>query len=84
MLRFSISRAGGLGDALPAGRCGSISAMRAAIRNSSANIAIGHTPMGSSLGLATGEAFDVKVRRWSRSATRVNDEPLADADALRR
>lgn len=59
---FSSSRTGGLGDALPAGT------VRLYIRDAAGQPqfigerAIGHTPMGSSLALVTGEAFDVKVR----------------------
>ena len=62
VLRFSSSRQGGLGDALPAG------IVRVYQRDARGNPQfvgehrIGHTPMGSSLSLATGEAFDVKVR----------------------
>ena len=62
VLRFSSSRGGGLGDALPAGT------VRVYQRDSRGNPQfvgehrIGHTPMGSDIGLATGEAFDVKVK----------------------
>jgi hypothetical protein len=62
ILRFSSSRDGGLGDALPAGT------VRVYQRDARGNPqfvgenAIGHTPMGSDIGLATGQAFDVKVR----------------------
>jgi hypothetical protein len=61
VLRFSSSRDQGLGDALPAG------IVRVYQRDARGNAqfvgesAIGHTPMGSALGLTTGEAFDVKV-----------------------
>jgi hypothetical protein len=62
VLRFSTSRDGGLGDALPAGT------VRVYIRDAKGQPQfigennIGHTPMGSALGLKTGEAFDVKIR----------------------
>ncbi len=62
VLRFSTSRDQGLGDALPAGT------VRVYQRDARGNpqfvgeSAIGHTPMGSQLGLTTGEAFDVKVK----------------------
>ena len=62
MLRFSSSRDQGLGDALPAGT------VRVYQRDARGNpqfvgeSAIGHTPMGSELGLVTGQAFDVKVK----------------------
>jgi hypothetical protein len=80
ILKFSSARAGGLGDALPAGT------VRVYMRDSRGQAQfvgespIPHTPMGSSLGLKTGEAFDVKVRpfvekrekiahdEWERSA----------------
>lgn len=61
-ITFANSRAGGLGDALPAGT------VRVYIRDQSGQPQfvgedrIGHTPMGSTLSLRTGEAFDVKVR----------------------
>jgi hypothetical protein len=62
VLRFSTSRDQGLGDALPAGT------VRVYMRDARGNAQfvgesrIGHTPMGSELGLKTGEAFDVKVQ----------------------
>jgi hypothetical protein len=62
VLRFSSSRNAGLGDALPAGT------VRVYQRDARGNPqfvgehAIGHTPMGSSIGLTTGQAFDVKVQ----------------------
>ena len=61
-LAFSNSRAGGLGDALPAG------VVRVYVRDAGGRPQfvgedrIGHTPAGSTLQLKTGEAFDVKVR----------------------
>lgn len=61
VLRFSSSRDQGLGDALPAGT------VRVYQRDARGNpqfvgeSGIGHTPMGSDISLATGEAFDVKV-----------------------
>jgi hypothetical protein len=62
VLKFSTSRDQGLGDALPAGT------VRVYMRDARGNAQfvgesmIGHTPMGSDLGLKTGEAFDVKVQ----------------------
>jgi len=62
VLRFSTSRDGGLGDALPAGT------VRVYMKDAKGQPqfigenTIGHTPMGSALGLKTGEAFDVKVK----------------------
>ena len=74
MLRFSSSREQGLGDALPAGT------VRVYQRDARGNpqfvgeSAIGHTPMGSELGLTTGQAFDVKVQPVVERRERVNDE----------
>ena len=62
VLKFSTSRDQGLGDALPAG------IVRVYMRDARGDpqfvgeSAIPHTPMGSDLGLKTGEAFDVKVQ----------------------
>jgi hypothetical protein len=62
VLKFSTARDQGLGDALPAGT------VRVYQRDARGNAqfvgenVIGHTPMGSDLGLKTGEAFDVKVQ----------------------
>ncbi|MGY2733956.1 DUF4139 domain-containing protein [Sphingomonas sp. UYP23] len=61
VLKFSSSREGGLGDALPAGT------VRVYMRDARGapqfigESAIPHTPMGSRLALKTGEAFDVKI-----------------------
>lgn len=80
VLTFSSSRTGGLGDALPAGT------VRVYIRDTKGQPQfigenrIGHTPMGSSLAIKTGVAFDVKMKtdvakreridngEWERSA----------------
>jgi len=62
VLSFSSSSSGGLGDALPAGT------VRVYIRDAQGQPQfigenrIGHTPMGSTLALVTGQAFDVKVK----------------------
>ena len=72
VLRFSSSRNQGLGDALPAGT------VRVYQRDARGNPqfvgehAIGHTPMGSDIGLATGQAFDVKVRPVVEERTRLS------------
>jgi hypothetical protein len=61
VLRFSSSREQGLGDALPAG---TIRVYQKDARGNPQFVGesqIGHTPMGSDLGLVTGEAFDVKI-----------------------
>jgi hypothetical protein len=62
VLQFSSARDTGLGDALPAGT------VRVYQKDSRGNAQfvgesqIGHTPMGSEIGLTTGQAFDVKVQ----------------------
>jgi len=74
VLRFSTARGQGLGDALPAGT------VRVYQRDARGNpqfvgeSAIGHTPMGSDLGLTTGQAFDVKVRAVVERRERVNSD----------
>lgn len=61
-LRFTSARGGGLGDALPAGT------VRVYMRDTRGQPqfvgenSIGHTPMGSSVDLGIGTAFDVKVQ----------------------
>jgi hypothetical protein len=73
VVRFTTSREQGLGDALPAGT------IRVYQRDARGNPQfvgehhIGHTPMGSSLGLVTGQAFDVKVRPVVEERTRLSD-----------
>lgn len=62
VLKFSTSKAGGIGDALPAGT------VRVYVRDARGQSqfigesGIPHTPGGSSLALKTGDAFDVKVQ----------------------
>jgi len=74
VLRFSSSRSGGLGDALPAG------IVRVYQRDARGNPqfvgehAIGHTPMGSDIGLVTGQAFDIKVRPVVEERTRLSGD----------
>lgn len=75
VLRFSSSREQGLGDALPAGTIRFYQRDARGDPQFVGETGIGHTPMGSELGLATGRAFDVKVqpvveRRERLSATR--------------
>jgi hypothetical protein len=62
VLQFSSSRGEGLGDALPAG---TVRVYQKDARGKAQFVGenqIGHTPMGSDISLATGEAFDVKVQ----------------------
>jgi len=83
VLRFSSSRATGLGDALPAGT------VRVYQRDSRGNPqfvgehGIGHTPMGSDISLTTGQAFDVKVRPIVTSRERITLEQWKTTDRFR-
>ena len=69
--QFSTSAQAGLGDQLPAG------IVRFYLRDAKGQAqfigehAIGHTPMGSRLAIATGDAFDVKVKPVVESRTRL-------------
>jgi hypothetical protein len=80
VIKFSNGRSGGLGDQLPAGT------VRVYVKDARGapqfigEAPIPHTPMGSSIAIRTGAAFDVKVRpevvkrekiasdEWERSA----------------
>ncbi|WP_294327267.1 DUF4139 domain-containing protein [uncultured Sphingomonas sp.] len=72
IVRFSNAAKGGLGDALPAGT------IRVYMRDArgqpqfTGEAAIDHTPQGSKIALATGDAFDVKVRAVVESRSRIN------------
>ena len=72
IVRFSNAAKGGLGDALPAGT------IRVYMRDArgqaqfTGEAAIDHTPQGSKIALATGDAFDVKVRPVVESRTRIS------------
>jgi hypothetical protein len=74
VLRFSSSRAGGLGDALPSGT------VRVYMRDARGTPQfigedmIGHTPMGSTLALRTGQAFDVKVQPVVEKRERLSND----------
>jgi hypothetical protein len=73
VLQFSSSRNQGLGDALPAG---TVRVYQKDARGNAQFVgehAIGHTPMGSDIALATGEAFDVKVQPVVVSRTKMSD-----------
>jgi len=61
VLRFSTSRGGGLGDALPAGTVRVYMRDTRGVPQFIGESAIGHTPMGSSVAIKTGEAFDVRI-----------------------
>ena len=62
VLKFSSSAKGGLGDALPAGTVRFYMKDMSGAPQFIGENSIGHTPMGSELALATGRAFDVKVK----------------------
>ncbi len=72
VLKFSTSRDGGLGDQLPAGT------IRVYLRDQRGDPQfigenrIDHTPMGSSMAIRTGDAFDVKVRAVVEQRTRLS------------
>ena len=74
VLHFTSGRQQGLGDALPAGT------VRVYQRDARGNpqfvgeSAIPHTPMGSQIGLTTGQAFDVRVRPQVISRERITVE----------
>lgn len=79
-ISFSSSRDQGLGDALPAGTVRFYQRDRQGTPQFIGENSIGHTPMGSELSLATGQAFDVNYQveveerktitsnEWERSA----------------
>lgn len=72
VLKFSTSRSGGLGDQLPAGT------IRVYMRDKRGDpqfigeSRIEGTPMGSTMSIRTGEAFDVKVKTVVVERTRIN------------
>jgi hypothetical protein len=73
VLQFSSAREQGLGDALPAGT------VRVYQRDSRGKAQfvgenqIGHTPMGSDIGITTGQAFDVKIKPTVEKREKVSD-----------
>ena len=73
-IKFSTSKAGGLGDQLPAGT------VRVYMRDAKGEPQfigenqISHTPMGSSMAIRTGEAFDVKVKAVVAVRTKISSE----------
>ncbi len=70
VLKFSTSRSGGLGDQLPAGTIGVYMRDARGDPQFIGENQIDHTPMGSSMALRTGQAFDVKVRPTVEQRTR--------------
>ncbi len=78
VLRFSTSREQGLGVALPAG---TDRFYQRDLRGNPQFVGerqIGHTPMGSELGLAIGDAFDVKVQPIVVNRVKLAGDRLGD------
>ncbi|GAA4030606.1 DUF4139 domain-containing protein [Sphingomonas rosea] len=71
VLRFSTSRSQGLGDALPAGTVRVYQRDSRGTPQFVGESRIGHTPMGSDLGLTTGQAFDIKVQPTVEQRARI-------------
>jgi hypothetical protein len=71
--RFSTSAHAGLGDQLPAGILRFYMRDKRGEPQFIGESRIDHTPMGSTLSLVTGDAFDVKVKAIVDKRTRVND-----------
>lgn len=73
VLRFSTGKAGGLGDALPAGTIRFYRKDANGAPQFVGENAFDHTPMGSLLSLATGKAFDVKVKSVVEQRQKLGD-----------
>lgn len=73
VVKFSTSAQGGLGDALPAGTVRFYMKDGSGAPQFIGENGIGHTPMGSDLALATGQAFDVKVQPTVESRQKISD-----------
>jgi hypothetical protein len=73
VVKFSTSGDGGLGDALPAGTVRFYMKDGSGAPQFIGENTVGHTPMGSELVLATGDAFDVKVQPVVEKRERLGD-----------
>lgn len=73
VVKFNTSKSGGLGDALPAGTVRFYMKDASGAPQFIGENSIGHTPMGSSLALKTGDAFDVKVKAVVEQRQRLGD-----------
>ena len=73
VLRFSTSRNGGLGDALPAGIVRVYMRDARGVPQFIGESRIGHTPMGSNVAIKTGEAFDVRIVPTVEKRERLSD-----------
>jgi hypothetical protein len=74
VLKFSSSRQGGIGDAMPAG---TVRVYMKDARGQPQFIGenqIGHTPGGSNLSLKTGDAFDVKVQPFLEKREKITSD----------
>jgi len=74
VLRFSTASRQGLGDALPAGTVRVYQRDSRGTPQFVGESRIGHTPMGSDLGLTTGQAFDIKVQPTVTERTRLSSD----------
>jgi hypothetical protein len=74
VLRFANSTKGGLGDQLPAGIIRFYARDAKGQPQFIGESPIAHTPMGSELGLKTGEAFDVKVKVVQQAREKMSDK----------
>nr|WP_314446249.1 DUF4139 domain-containing protein [uncultured Sphingomonas sp.] len=83
VLRFSTGRAQGLGDALPAGTVRVYQRDTRGTPQFVGESRIGHTPMGSDLGLTTGQAFDIKVLPTVEQRTRLSSDGSRWRTAMR-
>lgn len=72
-IAFSSAREGGLGDALPAGMVRFYQRDRKGSPQFIGENSIGHTPMGSTLELTTGDAFDVLVQAEVEKRDRITE-----------
>ena len=83
VLRFSTGRSQGLGDALPAGTVRVYQRDTRGTPQFVGESRIGHTPMGSDLGLTTGQAFDIKVQPTVEQRTRLSSDGSRWRTAMR-
>lgn len=74
ILKFSTSQTGGLGDALPAGVVRVYQRDKRGNAQFTGESAIDHTPGGSQLAIATGEAFDIKVQPTVVDRSRISSD----------
>jgi hypothetical protein len=82
VIRFSAASNGGLGAALPAGTVRFYMRDRTGSPQFIGERAIGHTPMGSELELAVGQAFDVKVQATLVGRDRLTAQEWTSGSAI--